>query len=551
MNASSHSSSDDLVEICQNARFAAQTLGSTSFDQRKAFLSSLLSHLSDPSWRERLLSENNSDLKIGENKDLPSTLLSRLKLSESKLKNLSTGVQTLLDLNSDPIGKVDLATSLAQSTSTSSPLNLYRLSCPIGVIMIIYEARPEAAVQIASLAVISGNAIILKGGKEARASNAVVGKMLQAALKKARLPENCIQVIHERDQVQACLTKRSCTVNIDLVIPRGSNKLVEYIQKTTTIPVLGHASGICHLYLHSDLSYSKNQAFFLSSLAMIVDAKINYPAACNAVETILIHKDFELEQLIKISQTLLDENVDLFCCPHLYELLLKSSSLKSDNLFPLQQNRDDTTGGDNGSCYQVEYGRLAISLISTNSLEDAMCHINANGSHHTDGILTQSMEAAHKFVRGVDSAGVYVNTSTRFADGFRYGFGAEVGVSTNRLHARGPVGLEGLLTYKYILLGMGHKNTPHLVKDFQSGKRSFDHVDLIKASTHRCWLFDSPDQQNDQNGKINSRQKRTDFFTKLENSPYSYVGAAMVLSSVALLFGYTIGRSASRIIGDK
>jgi glutamate-5-semialdehyde dehydrogenase len=303
------------------------------------------------------------------------------------------------------------------------------VSCPIGVLGIIFEARPDVISQISALAIKSSNAVILKGGKESKNTNAKILEIINSALDLVEgFPKNVIQQVFSRDDVAEML---KCDDYINLIIPRGGNNLVKYIKSNTNIPVLGHASGICHIFV--DESADINIAS-----KVVVDAKTQYPSACNAVETLLIHKDF----------------------PKIDELL---ASLQLEEIKLVS----------NPESWSLEYGDKILSYKIVNSLDEAIEHINKYGSGHTDSIITTNTNNAEIFMNKVDSAGVYFNVSTRFADGFRYGFGAEVGISTNKTHARGPVGLEGLTIYKYKLVGNGH-----IVDDYSKGKKQFHHKDL-------------------------------------------------------------------------
>ncbi len=346
----------------------------------------------------------------------------RLKLDENKMRDMIQGVRDISKLE-DPVGKVLLKRELDKD------LVLTKVSCPIGVLGIIFEARPDVISQISSLAIKSSNAVILKGGKESINTNKKIMEIMNIALQTIpEFPQNVIQQVFTHDDISQML---KCDEYINLIIPRGGNKLVKYIKENTNIPVLGHASGICHIY--TDKSANLEEA-----IKIIIDAKTQYPSACNAVETLLIHKDFSHK----------DE-------------LLAALELESIQL---------VTSPDS---WDTEYGDKILSIKTVESLEEAIEHINKYGSGHTDCIITQETENAEKFMNNVDSAGVYWNVSTRFADGFRYGFGAEVGISTNKTHARGPVGLDGLTIYKYKLIGKGH-----IVDDYVKGIKTFHHKDL-------------------------------------------------------------------------
>merc|ERR1712032_1170767 len=309
-------------------------------------------------------------------------------------------------------------------------LDLYRVSCPIGVVLIIFEARPDAAVQIAALAMKSGNALLLKGGKEAQRSNAALVAAMASALCEVGLPEACIQGVDTRTEVAELLKLDSY---IDLVIPRGSNALVRSIKDASRIPVLGHADGICSVYVDEHADVEKG-------VKICVDSKTQYSAACNAMETLLVHdkiKDVFLPRLVEglSAHEGTQFRADSACAP----------------LLPADRTKAATEGD-----FDEEFLCLTMAVRAVPSVDAAIEHINQHGSHHTDTIVTEDRSVAEAFLRRVDSSGVFHNASTRFADGFRFGFGAEVGISTNRVHARGPVGLEGLVIYKYRLYGDGH-----------------------------------------------------------------------------------------------
>ena len=376
--------------------------------------------------KSEIFEANAQDLEeaktLVETGEISQSAYNRLKLDENKMRDMIQGVKDIANLD-DPIGKVLLKRQLDED------LILKKISCPIGVLGIIFEARPDVISQISSLAIKSSNAVILKGGKESKNTNKKILAVINSALEKTNgFPQNVIQQVFSREDVAQML---KCDQYINLIIPRGGNNLVKYIKSNTSIPVLGHASGICHIFV--DKSADINMAS-----KIVVDAKTQYPSACNAVETLLIHKDFPKK----------DE-------------LLATLQLNEIKLVP------------NPESWETEYGETTLSVKTVNSLEEAIEHINTYGSGHTDSIITNDLTNAEKFMNNVDSAGVYLNASTRFADGFRYGFGAEVGISTNKTHARGPVGLEGLTIYKYKLYGNGQ-----IVDDYAKGKKSFHHKDL-------------------------------------------------------------------------
>ena len=358
----------------------------------------------------------------------------------------------------DPIGQVTLRTLLDDG------LELERVSCPIGVLLIIFEARPEVIANIAALAIKSGNAAILKGGKESTHSFEAISRVISTALEGTDVPNAAIQLVRTRDVIDELL---QLDRYIDLVIPRGGNELVRYVKSHTRIPVLGHADGLCSIYLHKDADLE-------TAVRVVLDSKCDYPAACNAVETLLVHEEVAGGVLVGVAEALLKSGVSLLCDKQSKEVL--GGKLGRDFAVLLQ----DVDEAD----YDTEFLDLKIAVktvpaagevdgTSDPSLDLAISHINAHGSGHTDCIVTQSKEAAEYFMAAVDSAGVYWNASTRFADGMRYGFGTEVGISTNKIHSRGPVGLEGLTIYKYKIRGNGQ-----VAGEYGAGKKAYKHEKL-------------------------------------------------------------------------
>ena len=346
----------------------------------------------------------------------------RLCLDQHKVDQLQRYPRIIRSL-SDPIKQKQYSHKLAKG------LFLKRYSVPIGVLLVIFESRPEVLVQISSLAIKSGNALLLKGGSEAQYTNRVLFEIINEVLKTHQL-EGLISLLTTRLEVHNLIKKKG----IDLIIPRGSQSLVRNISKNTNIPVLGHADGICHIYVDQKADPQK-------ALSIVVDGKTQYPAVCNATETLLLHQGLKQSLQVEILAKLHSEGVKL-------KLTKNLASLAKKNYLPykLASERD----------WNIEYNDLIINVKDVANTQEAISHINHYGSHHTDTIVTEDKEIAENFLWMVDSAGVYHNASTRFADGTVYGFGAEVGVSTNKFHARGPVGLEGLMTYKYILKGNGH-----------------------------------------------------------------------------------------------
>mmetsp|Transcript_19508 Transcript_19508/g.23378 ORF Transcript_19508/g.23378 Transcript_19508/m.23378 type:complete len:444 (+) Transcript_19508:191-1522(+) len=364
-----------------------------------------------------ILAENAADVAKAEKDGTEAALLNRLKLKPGKIQQLVTGIRSIAEMD-DPIDKVVGKTMVAEG------LQLDQVTCSLGVLLIIFESRPDALPQIASLAIKSGNGLLLKGGKEASRSNAKLHSIISEALKPTVDP-GLLALVTTREGVDDLLKLDDV---VDLVIPRGSNALVKHIQNNTKIPVMGHADGVCHVYIDkaADLEKAKKIA---------VDSKIDYPAACNAMETLLVHSDIEQAGGLKeLMEELSAAGVEMFGGPTSGERL---------GLTP-------------APAWRHEYGNLGCTVEVVASLEDAINHIHTHGSSHTECIVTEDTEAVEAFIKRVDSACVFHNASTRFSDGFRFGLGAEVGVSTGRIHARGPVGVNGLLTTKWQLRGNGH-----------------------------------------------------------------------------------------------
>lgn len=386
--------------------------------------------------KERIFEANAKDMERAQADNILPAVIKRLKFSEAKLSDAIAGIHNLIALP-DPLFQIQLKRQLDEG------LTLIRETCPIGVIGVIFEARPDAMVQIASLCIKSGNCAILKGGSETRETNKLLFELIYEAALSSGLPQGCLFQAEQRDEIAELL---ACHESVDLLIPRGSNAFVQYIMNNTKIPVLGHADGICHIYVDKDFDLEK-------AIPVIIDAKTQYTAACNAVETLLVHQD-ALEKLMPPLQKAFEE----------YKISLRATSDIADRYGSELATEED---------FSTEYLDLIISAKTVENIDEAIWHINKYGSHHTDCIITEDKKAAEYFMRMVDSAGVYQNCSTRFADGFRYGFGAEVGISTGKIHARGPVGLEGLVTYKYKLFGNGQ-----IVGDYASGRKSFHFKDL-------------------------------------------------------------------------
>ena len=415
---------NNFLEIATKAKNASKKVATLSTEIKNKALLNIANNLKAN--QDKIFEANKMDLELArpfvENGELSQSVFNRLKLDENKMSDMIQGIIDISNLE-DPIGKTLLKRQLDDG------LILTKISCPIGVLGIIFEARPDVISQISSLAIKSSNAVILKGGKESINTNKAIMNVIQEALAKTEgFPENVLTQVFTRDDVKNML---SMDKYIDLIIPRGGNNLVKFIKENTKIPVLGHADGICHIFVDASADLEKSKR-------VIIDAKTQYPSACNSVETILIHKDFKYET--ELLKALEDADIELIATPE---------------------------------SWHKEYSDKVLSYKFVSSLEEAIEHINEFSSGHTESILTEDENNAKIFMNAVDSAGVYHNVSTRFADGFRYGFGAEVGISTNKTHARGPVGLEGLTIYKYNLEGNGD-----IVKDYVEGVKKFNHKDI-------------------------------------------------------------------------
>ena len=437
-----------IREMAAEGRRAARQLAATSGARRNAALESIARALG--AQKERILAANQADLKAAEEMvargELASPLVKRLNLQGSKFSDVVAMVRSV-EAQPDPLGCTQSAMELHRG------LELFRISVPIGVIGVIFESRPDALVQIACLCLKSGNAVLLKGGREAGRSNRVLAQVIAAAAQEVEgIPSGWIGLLETRDQVGAML---ELDRDIDLIIPRGSNEFVQYIMRNTRIAVMGHADGVCHVYVDSDADVDQ-------AARIVVDSKTQYAAVCNAVETLLVHRE--------IAPSFLPVAVR--------ELRALGVELRGDAATLRLARADGEIEPAAEEDWGLEYLDYILAVKVVESLEEAIEHINRYGSGHTDAIVSEDGEAARKFLRKVDSASVLHNASTRFADGFRYGLGAEVGISTNRLHSRGPVGLEGLTIYKFILEGDGH-----VVGDFEGeGQQSYTHRRL-----HMSW----------------------------------------------------------------
>ncbi|CAG9580458.1 pyrroline-5-carboxylate synthetase-like protein [Leishmania major strain Friedlin] len=452
-----------MWRYAEEARAGSSALSDLTYAERQAMLRAVAKALQTN--EARILEANREDMVAAKANATADPLLRRLELTPSKLATLIEGISTLADMP-DPIGQILSARELDNN------LLLLKQTAPIGVVLVVFESRPESLPQIASLALCSGNGLLLKGGREGEHSNAVLHDLIVSAVESStqgRVPRGVIGLVTNRADVYSLL---QLDAHIDLVVPRGSNAMVQNIQRSTRIPVLGHADGICHVYVHKDADVD-------AALAVAIDAKLNYPAACNAAETLLLHRDLlhspahgtTAAQFLVNGMT--EAGVSFYAGPQAIAAGLASELAAS---------------------LHMEYGDAHMTVEVVDDLAAAIAHVNRHGSHHTDTILTVDKAAAAEFQRRVESACVFHNCSTRFADGFRFGLGAEVGISTARIHARGPVGVEGLLTQKWVLKPMGSlpqatedgaaaaaANAPYAtVAEFQKGQRVFTHKDVTR-----------------------------------------------------------------------
>ncbi len=423
-----------IAQAAARMKLQSPVMAAASNETRNA----ALAHIKDmlKSHADEVFAANARDLAAAQETGVAPAVVKRLAFDEHKLADVCAGIDELIGLP-DPVGRTLLARELDEG------LVLKRVSVPIGVIGVIFEARPDALVQISTLCLKSGNCAILKGGSETLHTNKALFTLIHTAAVEAGLPEGCLMQVEAREDIAELL---ACDSSIDLLIPRGSNAFVRYIMDHTRIPVMGHSDGICHIYVDAAADVSK-------AVPIIVDAKVQYTAACNAVETILVQRSAASELLPPIVAGLKEAGVEVRGTDEVRAIVDCEAAIDAD--------------------WDTEYLALIVSIKLVEDVDEAIAHINEHGSHHTDAIITEDEATAERFMQLVDSAGVYQNCSTRFADGFRYGFGAEVGISTSKLHARGPVGLEGLVTYKYRIYGSGQ-----VVGDYANGASSFHFRDL-------------------------------------------------------------------------
>jgi len=438
----SPTSPTDVASIARSAREASRKLAVLSDETRKTALTALADALETGG--AQILAANAKDCaaarKLLSNGQMSQALFSRLRIKESGIGEMAARVREVANLP-DPLGRRLAATALDQG------LVLHKESCPLGVIAVVFESRPDVVPQIASLALKSGNAVLLKGGAEAAHSNETIVDVWRQALRQfPEIPQESIYLLQSRSDVMELLRLEG---EVDLLVPRGSKEFVSFIERNSRIAVLGHGEGICHVLVDRAADLKK-------AVSITLDSKVQYPAACNSAETLLVHKDIAAALLPIVVSELKKARVEVRGCPRVLALL------PEEKLRPaLEQD------------WSTEYSDLILSVKVVDCLEQGLEHIHKYGSKHTECIVTEDREAAERFLKEVDAAGVFHNASTRFADGYRYGLGAEVGISNGKLHARGPMGIEGLTTYKYKLRGDGH-----IVADYSNGVRQFKHRPL-------------------------------------------------------------------------
>jgi glutamate-5-semialdehyde dehydrogenase len=418
-------------DIAKTAKQASIYLAGTSKETKDKALHAIANGLDKN--RQEIISANKQDLEDSEKNNLAQPLLKRLKFDDKKLDGVIEGIKSLMDIP-DPVGETLSATAL------DNGLELYKVSCPIGLIGVIFESRPDALVQISTLCLKSGNSVLLKGGSEAKNTNRILTEIIQQSSRESGIAEGWVQLLESRAEVNEML---GLDAFIDLIIPRGSNEFVRYIMDHSNIPVLGHADGICHLYI--DAAADPDMAVNLA-----VDSKVQYVAVCNALETLLVNEMIAPKVMTRLKEQLEEHHVEIRGCEKTRTFVDVKAATEND--------------------WKTEYLDYILSIKIVEDMDEAIAHINTYGSHHTDVIVTSDKNEAAQFMNLVDSGNVFWNCSTRFSDGYRYGLGAEVGISTNKIHARGPVGLEGLLIYKWKLIGNGQA-----VQGYADGHKKFQH----------------------------------------------------------------------------
>ena len=425
-----------INELAQQVKEASIDLAAMSTEQKNRALAKIAAALTEH--RDEIIKANQDDLTRSEGEQLSEPLLKRLKFDEAKINDVVEGIHSLISLE-DPVGVTLLSTEMDEG------LELYRTTCPIGVIGVIFESRPDALVQISTLCLKSGNGALLKGGSEAKETNRILTDVISKATEEAGIPGNWIKLLETRSDVNEML---KLDEYINLIIPRGSNEFVRYIMDNSRISVLGHADGICHCYVDDEFDMKM-------AVRIVLDSKTQYVAVCNAAETLLVSQKAAPAFLPVLKEALEQKKVELFGCPKTREIIDVTEATEKD--------------------WKTEYLDYKLSVRVVENISEAINHINYYGSGHTDSIITSNRDNAARFMSLVDSGNVFWNCSTRFSDGFRYGLGAEVGISTSKIHARGPVGLEGLVIYKYKLVGNGQ-----IVAEYANKEKTFKHRKLDK-----------------------------------------------------------------------
>ncbi|MGN1044599.1 MAG: glutamate-5-semialdehyde dehydrogenase [Candidatus Methanomethylophilaceae archaeon] len=423
----------DIVSDIRNAKSEARRLAAVPTDRKDAALEAMASALDRR--RTEVLEANAADMERAASEGIGKVMMKRLAVDDAKIDSMIDGIRSVISLK-DPVGET------MSSMELDDGLMLYQIRCPIGLVGVIFESRPDVVPQILSLCLKSGNGVVFKGGREATETNRCLFRILIDSISDT-IPASAFVMIETREDVNAILDLNEY---IDLLIPRGSNEFVRYIQRNTSIPVLGHAAGICHVYVDSDADLGK-------AWDIVLDSKVQYPAVCNAMETLLVNRRVADRFLPRMAGLFAENGTEIRCDPMSLELM--------EGAIPASEEDWDT-----------EYNDYIVSVRVVSTVEEAVDFINTHGSHHTDAIITENPANMSYFIDNVDSADVFVNASTRFADGYRFGKGAEIGISTNKIHSRGPVGMEGLMIYKYVLMGGGH-----VVRDYVGDSaRRFKHI---------------------------------------------------------------------------
>lgn len=416
-------SEEEIKQICNNAKKANQQLSVLETGIKNSILETLIKILENN--KQEILGENKKDLHIAEQNNLSKAMIQRLELTEKVWTEMIEGIKTVIRLD-DPVGRI------LEKRKLQNEIILEKTSVPLGTIMIIYESRPNVTIDVSVLCIKSGNTVILKGGKESSKTNVALFNCVKESLEKNNLDKNIVQYVQSRELVSELL---KCNDSIDVVIPRGGKGLIKKVTETATMPVLKHYEGICNIYIDKYVDKNKN---FEKAIKIIENAKVQKPSACNAVENLILHKDIAIEFLPKLKKALDDNKVKILACKE------SIKNLKDENI-------EIATKED----YSTEFLDKIISIKIVENLEEALEFISRYGSKHSDAIITENNEIAEKFLKNVDSSAVYHNASTRFTDGGKFGLGCEMGISTDKMHARGPVGLKELTSYKYILRGNG------------------------------------------------------------------------------------------------